>query len=349
MEEAIVQKRNKASRSNKKLSTLKYRGFIMGIATLAILFYHCPIKMDNSLVLTIKSIGYSGVDLFVFCSGWGCSLSYLKNKSAYKFWGRRAKRILPVWFILLIAFWAPTYIFINKKISFPVVMTVIGNVLGLQAFTEKGGVFCWYISLLIVTYLLAPLLVQFCNKHELPGSCLVILLLILLSFPFWQTTVLILIFSRLPLFYIGIVFQKYWSRIRSGNTVLGIGIAMIIGYVTLFITVVKVPTDVRWNYGLFWYPCILIAPGMSLSLNWLAKKMDSSPLSPVVRFISWIGKISFEVYLIQELIKVLVNYLIQTGHIKGGNLIWILLFIASIFLAQLLNWAGMLFGRMFED
>ena len=228
---------------SKKPSILKYRSFIMGIATMSILFYHIPLSVENSFFNSIKSIGYSGVDLFVFCSGWGCSMSLMKNKKIYEFWKRRAMRVLPVWIPFLIVFWTPFFLFIKKDRDISVYMTVVGNILGVQAFTEKGNVFCWYISFLLVSYLLVPFLVRFTYKKEAFYCVLLIILFIVLPFPFWNTKSLILIFSRLSLFYIAIVLQKYWKKIRSKNTIIGMGLAMIVGYVGVWIILVSIYSD----------------------------------------------------------------------------------------------------------
>ena len=101
-----------------------------------------------------------------------------------------------------------------------------------------------------------------------------------------------------------------------------------------------------WAYGLYWYPFILIAPGLALSINWLAGRMDSSPFSVIVRFISWMGKYSFEIYLIHEMIKCLGSWLVQNGHAKISNLIWIILFVMAIVIAPLLKLCGDLLRRV---
>ena len=113
----------------------------------------------------------------------------------------------------------------------------------------------------------------------------------------------------------------------------------------LFIVFHNCDSGVRWAYGLYWYPFILIAPGLTLSLNWLAGRMDSSSLSIVVKAIGWVGKYSFEVYLIQELVKFFVSWLIQTGQAKESNLMWTILFLMVLVVAPLLKLCGDLLRR----
>lgn len=78
-----------------------YRNLWMGIAIVWVMLFHSSLLVAYPMDF-LKNIGYGGVDIFFFASGIGCYYSFDKDKDAFGFITRRAKRILPTYFMFII-------------------------------------------------------------------------------------------------------------------------------------------------------------------------------------------------------------------------------------------------------
>lgn len=61
----------------------KYRYVWMALSIILIFLYHLEISTNNQLLLKIFSVGYMGVDIFMFSTGLGLYFSY-KNSSSLR-------------------------------------------------------------------------------------------------------------------------------------------------------------------------------------------------------------------------------------------------------------------------
>lgn len=80
-----------------------------------------------------------------------------------------------------------------------------------------------------------------------------------------------------------------------------------------------------WHYGLWWYPFLLVAPGMSLDLGFLGDFLSKyKPTQLLVKLISAFGNASFEIFLIHI-------FIFETAEAKWikGTGIWTLFFLLS--------------------
>lgn len=74
------------------------RQTLMGYAILMVIIYHYGCWVYN--LFGEFNIGFVGVDIFMFVSGWGLVYSYNKSKNIKEFYIKRSKRILPIFFIM---------------------------------------------------------------------------------------------------------------------------------------------------------------------------------------------------------------------------------------------------------
>lgn len=82
----------------------KYRNSWMGLAILWIVLFHLQYDFggDSLRFLSyIKSIGYGGVNIFLFASGIGCFCSLEKNDNLMEFFKRLIKRIFPIYIVFI--------------------------------------------------------------------------------------------------------------------------------------------------------------------------------------------------------------------------------------------------------
>lgn len=314
-------------------NTLKYRSVWMGVAMLWVVLYHSSGTLAGYSFF--KNIGYGGVDLCLFASGAGCYYSLCKNSDFFGFAKRRLLRIFPTYWCFL-PFW---FIYAFKAFEMKV-PDVIGNIFGVQNFTGKNTAFNWYISAILLFYILAPYLKIVCDKvGALPKQLLVVALLFAFSIPFWNNFTLIVTVTRLPIFYLGMIFAKQSKEgvKLSWNNAAAYIIFMISGFVLLWVAFHQLK-DYRWSHGMYWYPFIFITPGLCVCLSLVSSLLDKcKATSWVVSVLSIIGKYSFEVYLTHILIFDSVNYLVNQGVLEGTKMVYALSMCAIPFACLLLN------------
>ena len=275
---------------------LNFRNLWIGIAMLWIVFFHSSLEIDSQGLVLFKNFGYGGVDICLFASGMGCYFSLEKDPDILKFLSRRAKRLGPAYlcFILPWLLWKEWI----STMPFP---AVLGNLFGIQSFISWDYHFNWYISGLVLYYFAMPYL------KRLTDSCKTIcqdglawLCLGVFTVSFWNSGNSIVILSRLPVLYSGLVFGKLAKQgyVLRGKDDLMMGIAALAGICALLLCQFRFPA-LLWNCGFYWYPFALIVPGSCVFFSWLAEKMEKcKALRWIKKFLEFVGTYSFELYLV---------------------------------------------------
>jgi len=268
----------------------------MGIAMLWVIFYHTKINCSGA-VGWVKKIGYGGVDIFIFASGIGNFYSYIRDCDPVAFLKRRIYRLAPV-YIPFIVVWL-IYKLIND-LSYS--KYIVGNLFAIQGFTRNGGEFNWYLTGILMCYLLTPYFAQFVNAHDRKKNWMLVMFLLLLSTAFWNDHGLIISITRLPIYVVGMITAKNEKKVLSNQTKVLLAIAFLSGNILLRV-VYGAFNDYLWNYGLYWYPFILIIPCLCLLISYIIsvieeKKYALAICRPVLSFIALVGKCSFEAFLI---------------------------------------------------
>ena len=279
-----------------KFETLfKYRRHCMSAAILLILLFHIKGMLPDSLFKTVISFFYGGVDIFFFVSGIGCFFSWERDRDPAAFFRRRAKRILPcylpfilVWIALQLA---------GEGIG---PTAALANLLGVQGFVALEPSFNWYISALWLCYLLTPWLAALAERCDTRlRAAAATAGLLLLSAAFWNDYELIIIMTRLPIFFVGMCFAAE-SRRRESLT--RAEFALLLGLIPvgalLLLAFMKYWPDYLWNCGLHWYPFILIVPGACVALAAVFEALERcAPGRAFSRAVGFLGGFTFEIYL----------------------------------------------------
>ena len=124
----------------------------MGIAILLVLCYHVFTGTGISIILGLSSIGYFGVDVFLFLSGIGLCFGYGKYKSVAQFYRKRFLRIYPAYL---------TAIIIGAVLMTSVsIVDILVKSIGIGYFMPLYGMssFDWYVPTIILFYVLFPIL-----------------------------------------------------------------------------------------------------------------------------------------------------------------------------------------------
>ena len=136
-------------------NTAKYLNELKGAAILWVVFFHAQLGLDG-ILYEVQRIGYGGVDVFFFLSGFGLYHSLEKDADPGRYLMRRARRLLPAYLpfcAVWLAFMLPTY-GLGPAASLRVAMsnvTMLGFLAGSPYYIN------WYTGALLVSLLLAPL------------------------------------------------------------------------------------------------------------------------------------------------------------------------------------------------
>lgn len=299
---------------------IKYRKIWMGFAILWVIFFHFGYKPPDPLA-ALQSSGYSGVDIFFFASGIGCYLSYSRDKNAAAFIKRRFIRIMPTYFVFIVI-WC-TYKVITDGMDFT---TVLGNIFCVQDLTGKDGSFNWYFGAMWIFYLLTPYFVAVADKIKKPTGCVLFcLLLVLFSFPFWNVKALIIIVTRLPVYFLGMYLAKRSQVSDDKISLKFMLIATVLSIISMaaFIVCYFKLHDELWNYGLWWYPFIITAPTICLYLSFISKQLEKKSVGQkILKAFSFIGSYTFELFLVHMFVFKEVSSMIMERQPNHVIAIW---------------------------
>ena len=299
---------------------LRHRDVWLGCAMLWIILFHYGFELQNPL-LYFKELGYGGVDLCLFASGVGCYFSLEKDADPLRFYKRRLVRLGPAYLCsILIWLFCKT-----RTAGFPP-EAVIGNLLGIQSLTDSGNDFNWYISALLVFYLLAPYLKALADRINHPvGHILTFCVLLLLSVPFWNAFSYIVAVTRLPVFYAGFLFAKQCRGEKPLGSfhIFAYILAVFAGILLLYLAQ-HFLSSLLWSHGLSWYPFLLIAPGLCVLISCLANAVENlRPCQWLLSLLAFLGKYSFEIYLVHiPLYEALTPWIDRFPSAAEKTLLW---------------------------
>lgn len=281
----------------------KYRKPIMALAAIWIIAFHFWELLTGGTLQkierVIKGMGFYGVDIFLLMSGYGLYYSMEKSDKLLPFYKKRLSRL---WFpVAVVAVCQCVY----KKWS---VVTLLKNALGYSFLTENIYSFLWFAYFIAILYILFPFYYRLFRraKHKTVFTlavfcvwlCASLLLKNKLRYDLWGAT------NRLPVFALGVLYGYYSKREKDVITPLGwsfIGVMLSAGTVLSFLTCCRgmyllVPVS---NCGI---PNFLIAGSLPLVLSLLPELLRGKTYNAVMKCLTFLGDMSFELYCVQELV-----------------------------------------------
>ena len=312
-----------------------------------IVLYHMRFSFHIPIISKFSDIGYGGVDICLFASGAGCYYSLSGNSDIGAFIKRRINRIAPT-YLCFIVLWL-VYQFLREGISIPM---VIGNLFAVQHLTGNGQSFNWYVSALVLLYFMAPYLKVWIDRSSRGNQLLFGGFLLLLSIAFWDSRPMIILATRFPIFYMGMLFARdsKHDACISIRTAILLLLATVSG-LALQLHVNAAYTELLWNKGLYWYPFILIVPGLCVLISWISGLCERSRITQAVtNCLTVIGDYSFELYLLHLPLVDLVQDLIgKYGLQRVQKPIWLLALISLIAGCIILRKLAAFAARRFFD
>jgi peptidoglycan/LPS O-acetylase OafA/YrhL len=161
--------------------------------------------------------------------------------------------------------------------------------------------FNWYVSGMWLSYLLTPWLVPLAERTDTrPKAIAAVLALLLFSVAFWGDTELIIIVTRLPIFFVGMLFAAESTRREAlAKAELALLLALVtVGAAILWESPRFFP-DAVWSCGLAWYPMLLTTPGLCVLIAAVSEGLSRVRAGRAVnRALSFLGGLTFEIYLV---------------------------------------------------
>lgn len=334
---AVPAKSNHLPLSCTSFST--YRGVLMGVATLMVVLYHSAgMNLDlspflsvkpvteavNYLFLSFKWVGNAGVDLFLLLSGIGLYRSFSGNPSVKAFWRRRAVRILPPLLIVALIWYAIG----EGRLYFSHVLLV--SFFG-------GDQTHWYFLLIICLYAIYPLIHKAVARWGLVFALIVYAsfavisagLFLVLPGPFGIVEIC---FTRVPVFVLGVWLGRCVAEQRTlpGWTVPVSSISVVVLFIALFCL----------RYFGIYTKCVIVsrflyAPFV-LTLCVVLTVLFSRHPAREHRFLTWVGGLSMEVYLLYEKLGNLCNGFFVVKESFGISY-WLPVFVLTLLTAMALQ------------
>lgn len=270
----------------------------MGVAMLSVLFYHMYCWPGENQHLSLFRYGYIGVDIFLFLSGFGLCFSIEKN-SIRQFYLNRFRRIIPLYWLQIII-----ELFIAVVIggggNFPTER--LPSFLGLPVIEEGLPLSNWYVSAIILFYLLFPLLVRVVRRYPLGTllstySVATLLLSVFPKMPWYYDCIV----SRLSVFELGIICYSFHSdvHVMSRSFV-----------VSAFVWCLSITYDVSMFLDTSAFCPILI-----LCLYTLHKTFTETH-AKTEKILMFVGMYSYEIFISNGSVAATLLYLFRIGHMR---------------------------------
>lgn len=279
----------------------RYRDAVMGAAILWIMASHSnfsfpPFPVLSQLANCIKADGFGGVDIFLFLSGFGLYLSLSRSPDPFLFYWKRLKRILPAYLPVLVV-----WLLLQRDISLRRFLAgLLYNLTGISFWAGKSPCFNWYMPALVSFYAAAPAFFQIIKRYGRRGELCLIIFTLLMDLCFLGNYVMIAV-SRFTIFALGMLMGRRFLEERrlSLRFEAFTCLSGVLGYLLLQLLRQALPSAALWNYGLYWYPFLLIAPAAVFLLcrffSFLEAKAAGQKL---LRVFQITGQCSLELYLI---------------------------------------------------
>lgn len=269
----------------------------MGIAILFVLLFHLACRISLPLWLNIL-FGhlYIGVDIFMCASGFGLCYAY-KKYDISQFYKRRVLRVYPCYLIMAICFVAMC---IWKGYSLSV-WDIFCYFSTLQYYQICSSWFDWYISALLLLYLLFPLFFKI-RTPFLPSLLYIISVVYLELYPnewFFEA-----LWARIGIFVYGILMYRVLEEGVSSSRLLYNGGCLILIAVLLYVFRDKIR-------------CIgfAISAGVTPLLMYLLYHLhrltrNFSIVSTAYNVLCWLGKYTLSLYVADTVLYLTTKFFI---------------------------------------
>ena len=334
----------------------KYRAPMMALAIVGVLFSHLNADFGWFPLNRLAALGYGGVDIFFFLSGFGLYYSYRRDPSPLRFYRKRLGRIFPAFIaVVLIEEYARRGGFELER------FLRLSSTLGYWFPHSWGWHYeAWFVSAILALYLVFPLFCQWMKKYPraavlggmLTGLCLVgaYTYTFVVVYP-GKWNGLILFFARIPIFFLGVaaarlsMIDQKIPLMCSRSWSVGLVVAAIVGFAVLDALFSAVDHRLLQAWGLLYFPFVAIVPGLCLAVGMTLERMPHW----VERVFSILGGITLEAYLLMGCIYSFKPFFVELAGGDGalGSLLMLLATLVAVWMLHrlLMPLTGLLSGK----
>lgn len=194
----------------------RYRSELMGIAMLWVMCFHASdLDLGFRLLDFVRSAGFGGVDIFILLSAMGLVMSREKKPKEYgAFLRRRARRILPAYYVVMVPY--TLFLVLVKDVPWS---ALLWNGLLLNYWVHCAGSFNWYVSGAMTFYAVTPFfhgkLKAARSREAMTALWITVSLLVcqlLMQEGYWQYMD---VFYRFGVFFLGLLLGFYITENRK--------------------------------------------------------------------------------------------------------------------------------------
>ncbi len=321
------------------------RNVIFGIATLWIgLFHSFELTMkpftDNQFLIDafkfFKGAGNVGVDMFLFLSGIGLFFSFTKDSNILSFWKKRLMRVLPTALLIGIIYFSFRYVQGRYESGFPTYFKRIT----FTYFYYRGERVFWFISLILVLYIVFPIFYKIIERFRLTGMLGLVALVVAFTFvlrfaaperyAIWEVAL-----CRVPVFIIGIWAGRFVMEKREINKLwlllfaaIAVGMLFVLGNFGLIAKSINpaYTKELEPMYMFIWrYASCPLAISLVILDAYAITQLRSRGLCTALHnFFEFVGMYSMEYYMIYLNIN---SYLDRTFEIQDKH--YVMLYFGS--------------------
>lgn len=337
----LIVKRKEIFNANNAVLDKNNSNKIKGLLSILIVIHHLSIYIKNTILFKIfMTIGIVAVAAFFFYSGYGLMVNYLKKKNYLdNFFNKRIMKIvIPYIISIILTFFS--YLLTEYKLTFGEIFNSLFN-------GDPVVRFSWYVLTIIILYIIFYISAKFLKDKKrinisiFLGTILYcIVATMLLSLNNWWI-------NSCFAFFIGVYWasyrDKYIKILENKNKI--IKYAIIISLISLIMIVIQFLTsgysivDIIAHNEIADY--IMKKPISVISMNIICVSLLFILLNILKKVklnnkvFSFLGNISFEIYLYHGLVM----YLLRNtyGYCRIDYVYAVLVIILSILLAKIMN------------
>ena len=174
-----------------------------------------------------------------------------------------------------------------------------------------------------IYYLLAPYMKKLIDRLNWKQNFGVILLLLVFSVAFWNTSTLIIIVARIPVVYLGMMLGKLDENYRFGPKQILVMEALVIPGLILIVLFKAFFPNILWTHGLYWYPSLLIVSAYCFNISAVLHLLRNSKFGQLLhRVLEVLGRNTFELFMVHIFIDD-VLMMVYADH-PNQRLVWII-------------------------
>ncbi|MBP5260611.1 MAG: acyltransferase [Clostridiales bacterium] len=309
----------------------RQRSALMGIAALIVCCFHefLPVAPAGTWINSVEDfiirVSFYGVDVFMLLSGMSVAFSLLKTPDAGEFYAKRAKRILPFYILsgvamIFLAGWSIKDFFLN--------------ITGVSFFTTSVNSYLWFVIVLIIFYLLAPLYQKLLSSAGNP------LIVFVVSFVLWVVLSIIIRghirddfyygIDRMPVFMLGMLLGNLiYNGVKVRYPVafwLGILSLFLIGWMMSYLS-----NYYGYDYLIGVVLSFLPRVALGVSVPYIcAKILDLVRWKWLDKLLGFFGSFCFELYIVQRVFDARLHYFLRDHGIWGITRNLLMLVILSL-------------------